>query len=187
MGDKAGIAAERIIEECLRDIGFTVMHPERLPLIAQLDAYNSALELVFSEGSALHGLQLLGPIRAGIRVLTRRPGSRMLEPNLAQRTDRLSYTLLGNHFIHGVEASGKPAVASGLLLPEADRLAAFLRSASAGGEEVAVDPERLRGAVEADLAAYLEREAESRRGGVPATRERINAQLERAGFAHLRM
>jgi hypothetical protein len=54
------ILGESYIELLLSDEGFFVFHPEESSLSSQMDVYRKAHELVFSEGSAFHGTELLG-------------------------------------------------------------------------------------------------------------------------------
>src|SRR5262249_11047414 len=51
-------AGESYLDEVLSDAGVTVLHPEMEPLHAQLQLYRRARLAIFSEGSALHALQL---------------------------------------------------------------------------------------------------------------------------------
>ncbi|TNE66108.1 MAG: glycosyltransferase family 61 protein [Alphaproteobacteria bacterium] len=71
-----GIAGERYIEKLLADEGFHIMRPEALPLIDQLHLYRNAGLILFPEGSALHTTELLGPMKADILCLMRRPHAR---------------------------------------------------------------------------------------------------------------
>jgi len=52
--------------------GGLAIRPEELPLERQMEIYSGARKLVFCEGSALHGLQLLGRLPAEVIVLKRR-------------------------------------------------------------------------------------------------------------------
>ena len=70
--------------------GFEVFYPERVPLREQIRTYAEAKTLVFSEGSAVHGAQLLGEL-GNVIVLARRPGSLIVRKNLAARASRLRY------------------------------------------------------------------------------------------------
>jgi len=53
-------AAEALLEQLLRERGVQVVHPETLPLDEQLAIYLGAEALIVAEGSAQHGLELLG-------------------------------------------------------------------------------------------------------------------------------
>lgn len=56
----------------LQDMGVTILDPARLGLRAQLEYYAGAKTLIFAEGSAMHGRQLLGRVRQDVHVLKRR-------------------------------------------------------------------------------------------------------------------
>lgn len=51
---------ERYLEELLEDEGFVIYFPEKHSLIHQMKTYSASEVLVFSEGSACHGTELLG-------------------------------------------------------------------------------------------------------------------------------
>jgi hypothetical protein len=53
-------AGEALLEKLLFQRGVKIIHPELLPLKEQLEIYLGASALIFSEGSAQHGLELLG-------------------------------------------------------------------------------------------------------------------------------
>src|SRR5579863_1374392 len=54
------ILGGQYLEELLAGEGFLVFHPEKASLSTQLDTYRKATELIFEEGSACHGTELLG-------------------------------------------------------------------------------------------------------------------------------
>jgi hypothetical protein len=71
---KGAVAGEASFERMLSEQGVQVVHPERMALADQVRLYRSAPALIVAEGSAQHGLELLG-FDAGKRVLVicRRP------------------------------------------------------------------------------------------------------------------
>lgn len=77
---------ETYIEQWLASAGFLAFHPEKFSFRDQLQAYLSAENIIFSEGSACHGAELLGADSIGrCLVLTRRAShqeifSRVLQP-----------------------------------------------------------------------------------------------------------
>ncbi|GJE19369.1 hypothetical protein AIGOOFII_4117 [Methylobacterium marchantiae] len=85
------IGGERYLEDALAGIGAKIMYPEALPLEDQLDIYRRTDRLVFAEGSALHGLQLLGRIGAEIVVINRRRFKRVAAGALRSRARSLTY------------------------------------------------------------------------------------------------
>ncbi|MFN2203945.1 MAG: tetratricopeptide repeat protein [Caldilineaceae bacterium] len=71
---QGGIAGETYLEQLLLSAGFQIFRPEHHSLIEQLYHYSHARVCLFSEGSALHALELLGylPRRPAVVVLGRR-------------------------------------------------------------------------------------------------------------------
>lgn len=86
-----GTAGGGYLSALLEQIGLTVIAPERLSLRAQLQHYLGAKVIVFPEGSAIHGRQLLGRLDQKIIVLNRRPGSRMAAAEIGCRVSELTY------------------------------------------------------------------------------------------------
>jgi hypothetical protein len=84
-------AGEAEIERALTASGIRVIRPETMPLVDQLRAYVSARHLVFAEGSAIHGLQLLGRSVNDVMVLVRRPGQEIARDSVQPRAHSLSY------------------------------------------------------------------------------------------------
>ncbi len=67
-------AGEALLEQFLQERGVTVIHPEMLNLKQQLEIYLGAEALIVAEGSAQHGLELLGfHRRKPLVVICRRP------------------------------------------------------------------------------------------------------------------
>jgi len=84
-------AAERYLVACLRDLGVRIIYPEALRLREQMQHYAQAEMLVFSEGSAIHGRQLLGRIKQDIAVLRRRKNSATARQQISPRCRSLRY------------------------------------------------------------------------------------------------
>ena len=84
-------AAERYLVSCLRDLGVRIIYPEALLLREQMRLYARAKHLVFSEGSAIHGRQLIGRVDQSISILRRRRGSNMARGQMAPRCSSLNY------------------------------------------------------------------------------------------------
>lgn len=89
--EKGRHAGERYLADCLESLGVRVVYPENLTLHEQMKAYASAKYLVFSEGSALHGRQLLGRIDQHISILRRRLRSTIAQHQIAPRSASLTY------------------------------------------------------------------------------------------------
>lgn len=49
-----GFVCESYLEDCLRDEGYTIFHPQEHSLQEQLNVYSAASALIFADGSTLH-------------------------------------------------------------------------------------------------------------------------------------
>lgn len=103
------LGGEEYLEARLSAVGVTVIRPETLPLVEQLRYYARARTLIFAEGSAVHGRQLLGRIDQHIVVVSRRKGWAFAGALLRQRGTQLTHldTLHGSiHF--SFDVNGQP-------------------------------------------------------------------------------
>jgi len=88
---RGSYAGETYIEKVLQQNGFTIFYPEKHSLKHQLNVYFNAQELLFSEGTAIHVLELLGNINAKVGVIRRRQAGRIaIEPPLKNRVKNYS-------------------------------------------------------------------------------------------------
>ena len=85
------MAGERYLVLCLQQAGVQIVYPELLSLPEQMRAYAGARHLVFAEGSAVHGRQLLGRLDQEIWIMRRRPRSHIALNQLAPRSLGLRY------------------------------------------------------------------------------------------------
>ena len=92
---KGVVAGEACLESVFSAAGYEVVRPEEHSLLDQLCFYMNASTLVFTEGSALHGLQLLGHVDADLHVLVRRPGREMGRTLLSPRVRSIHYHEVG--------------------------------------------------------------------------------------------
>ena len=129
---KGNFAGESYLDGVLAAAGVTVLHPETVDLHTQLRLYRRARRLVFSEGSAMLALQLLGHLDADIVVLPRRPGD--IERNIAT-VDPLRARARGfcclpvlHGTIQGLQADGRPHAAHGISVLDEQRLVASFAS-----------------------------------------------------------
>jgi tetratricopeptide (TPR) repeat protein len=87
---KGGIAGEAYIEKLLeREEGFFIFKPEQYPWHEQINYYRNAKVCIFSEGSSIHGLELLGRLNKASQVIIvhrRRNYGRVFENIIASRT-----------------------------------------------------------------------------------------------------
>jgi hypothetical protein len=86
----SNILGESAIAKQLARSGFVTVFPETLDLRDQLRLYVSAEALLFSAGSAIHGLQLLGRNVGDVAVLRRHPDGSDYTSILATRCERFT-------------------------------------------------------------------------------------------------
>jgi hypothetical protein len=123
-----GLAGEALLDRFFAEQGVRVVHPERLPLADQLAAYRSHRRLIFSEGSALHALQLLGRLpRTRVTVLQRR-AQPMGEAFVGARVKRLRQVPLGGAMVSRLRVRGRPAPHAGLVFMDLSALRAAGRA-----------------------------------------------------------
>lgn len=67
---------ETLVERVLEQAGFTILHPQDMPLRALAGLLRGAKAIIFAEGSAIHNLELTGPVEARVMVIGRRDGTR---------------------------------------------------------------------------------------------------------------
>lgn len=111
---RAGLAAhsgrhagESYLVACLRELGVRIVYPEELPLPEQMRIYAQSRHLVFSEGSALHGRQLLGRTDQHISILRRRFRSDIARNQLAPRCASLTYVPCFGGSLHVTDEGGR--------------------------------------------------------------------------------
>lgn len=105
---KGAHAGEAHLEGCLAALGVQVIRPEAMPLAEQLRAYAGAGRLIFAEGSALHGRQLLGRIDQDVSVLVRRPGATLGRDALLARVRSLAHAEVVGATLHALTPKGAP-------------------------------------------------------------------------------
>ena len=111
---KGRFAGETYLDQVFAAAGVTVFHPERVDLHAQLHLYRRVRRLVFSEGSAVHALQLLGHVDADVVILARRPSRRVAAESLRPRVRSLHYVRAARGVIYGVTPSGAAQQPAGI-------------------------------------------------------------------------
>lgn len=150
---KGGAAGESYLVARLQAAGVRVLDPARLPLRAQLAGYAGAGVLVFAEGSALHGRQLLGRLDQAVVVLNRRQGARIAQGALAARCRDVTYVEAAAQVIAMGTLAGKQG-ALGLSLYDLD--AVFGVFARHGVDlRAGWDMQAYRAAVLADAESWL--------------------------------
>jgi len=105
-GQLGAHAGETYLTDCLTRLGVQVIHPQSLPLRDQMTAYAGARVLVFAEGSAVHGRQLLGRIDQDVVVLLRRPESQIAVNALLPRCTSVEFVAAAWDELHFLRADG---------------------------------------------------------------------------------
>lgn len=84
------LVGEGLIAAALEAAGYTLLRPETMGIADQMRLYAGAGHIVFSEGSALHLLEAMPPLRARVAVLCRRhSGARLAGHALRGRVEEL--------------------------------------------------------------------------------------------------
>lgn len=120
------IAGEGALVAALKRAGVAVLDPEKECLRQQMALYAGARLLIFAEGSALHGRQLLGRLDQRILVLRRRPRSEMARPQLTPRCRSLEYASAIRAFAAPVGRNGAKMLPHGIAFLNAEALLAIL-------------------------------------------------------------
>jgi hypothetical protein len=116
-----------MLDRAFRAAGATVIRPESLPVADQLRTYASHETLVFSEGSALHGLQLLGRNVGRVVVLGRRGNGRFGEHFVAPRAEDYQFLRTSKAWVTGLEPDGGPNEYEGIAVFDVPALLGGLR------------------------------------------------------------
>jgi hypothetical protein len=151
-----GHLGESYLVERLRALGVSVMDPAACPIRDQIAAYAGAERIVFAEGSACHGRQLIGWRDQEIHILRRRPGASVGKPMLAARCRRLAYHDTAGDRVLTYPSGGAARTDTAAVLYDRDRL--FGAFAAVGVDlACAWDDDAWRRAAAADLAAWMTR------------------------------
>ncbi len=173
------LAAEPYLDDVLTRAGVTVIHPEDYDLATQLAHYRRAKTIIFSEGSAIHALQLLGRLDAEIVILVRRPGTQLGKRMLAPRARKLSHWDFTTGFIYGRSIFGKRQLSRALSIVDEVRLREAFETI---GIDLAHhwDSEAYRMQRDADIESWI---AYMRKWNLhPAAPKTIRQCLRRAGI-----
>lgn len=88
---QGGHAGEGYLIQILAGLGVNVIDPARMTILDQLATYAGAKTLVYAEGSAQYGRNLLGRIGHDIHVLRRRKGRDTGKEHLVPRCNRVTF------------------------------------------------------------------------------------------------
>jgi glycosyl transferase family 61 len=180
---KGRFAGEPCLDDAFAAAGVAVCHPETLDVAAQLQLYRRARRLIFSEGSALHALQLLGRLDAEIIILKRRPGpARFAAGALRRRARALHYVRAASGLIYGLTVSGRRQGPAGVTLLDVRRCLAGLKAL---GIDLAPfwDERRYRQCRDAEIAAWIEWRLKT--AAHPGERRTIEKRLAALSLRHL--
>ncbi|MCJ1903459.1 glycosyltransferase family 61 protein, partial [Paracoccus versutus] len=124
---QGGHAGERLLVEAMPRAGVAILDPGKETLMRQMALYAGARLVIFAEGSAMHGRQLLGRVDQKILVLRRRPQSRMAWAQLEPRCRKLKYALIIKAFAMPLPPQGVPVHPYGIAFYNKDPLLNTLR------------------------------------------------------------
>lgn len=96
-------AGETLIENYLKGHGFDILYPEEVHLPDVVRMLSTASDIIFSEGSAIHNLELCGKTRARIMVIGRRSGTAMRFGHIAQEYGAASHIFDKAHVLGPME------------------------------------------------------------------------------------
>lgn len=146
-------AGEGYLIDLLQRQGFGILHPESVSLRRQMEVYAGAETLVFAEGSALHGRQLIGWRDQTIAVINRRGGSRMARSALQARSRATLHVDAVQVIAVPTSPEGRAMVETGLCFLDPLRLQAGLATA---GIDLSRDwdPSAFDAAVRQDIADW---------------------------------
>lgn len=159
---RAGMPGGKFLGECYLEAqlaaeGFAIVQPETLPISVQMDVYRKADVLVFVEGSACHGVELLGTGTLGrCGLLVRRAGharrfEEILRPRALEFSVSHGHPFIGTKFTDG--RTRAPAVRFGVNLFNVASLLDYFRSNSLA-KLPTFDATEYFAAAELDLAEY---------------------------------
>jgi len=181
---------ERYLERLLEDEGYAVVQPERLPFTRQMDLYRKAELVLFPEGSACHGVELLGEGMMGRCVLLVRRENhrhifeRVLAPRAASFAAFSGAIPLGTIVAHPVD--GSPLDHLGVALFDLEALQEFLR-AEGLARLPTLDRRRYFEAAAADLAGYVRHHGDAGSALLPGAVAALHEGFSREAQKQLRM
>jgi hypothetical protein len=154
-----GFLGERLLDEALEAAGFRIFRPEVHPFAVQLAVYRRAKLLLFAEGSACHGTELLGKAMMRTCLLLSRRESHLdiFSGILAPRARVFGQIEVGRTIGTAVAhpEDGQPLDHLGVSLIDAAQLSAFLLSHGAAAP-IGLDGARYAEAARQDFATYLD-------------------------------
>lgn len=163
LGVGSGLCGERYLESALEAEGYVIFHPQEHPVTVQMDHYRKADVVMFVEGSACHGVELLG--RNAITncvMLPRRAGAQQFDPVLKPRAQHYvkfpSSVYLGTMY---ARPDGRGARNMGISILDWGSLTEFLRNAGVARLSAASKQAYMAAAAD-DFDRYVHTEPSSR-------------------------
>jgi hypothetical protein len=185
-----GFAGEDYLVTTLQKAGVAILDPATASLHDQLSAYLGAQHLVFAEGSALHGRQMLGRLDQRITVLNRTPTARLARAILRPRVQALDYVEATAQRIEMMRPGGVVLTQKAISLLNVG--AVLDRFATLGIDlRPAWDDQAFAQAERSDLRLWLQRirpsgtDPAGRPLDLEATRARITPLLQQVGHGDL--
>lgn len=175
---------ERYIEEMLKSAGICVIRPEEISIYEQMSYYLGAERIIFAEGSAIHGLQMLGRGLGDVDILCRCNGGQLGKWLLEPRTRSLAYHSHIVGVIGPLRPKGKTFTVKDIPIIDTD---AFLEFFESRGIRVRGlwDEAAWRSTAEDDIKDWLRWAAGRRHLARPAQRDHVCSCLEAVGFGNL--
>ena len=150
-----GFLGERYLEDQLEGEGFHIYHPQDHGLVEQMAMYAGAETVVFPEGSACHGTEMLGLGMMGRTVLlSRRPSHREIFTRVLLPRSREFHVFDGASYLGSAWPAGEPSEHMGVSLFDPAALVAFMRACGVARLE-GFDAAAYRDAARADLMQYV--------------------------------
>jgi hypothetical protein len=161
-----------------------VLRPELLPLHEQLLHYCSAEHLIFTEGSALNGLLLLGRSTGDLTFIQRRPKLGFTRASYERRARRVEYLNLLVGLVHGLRYNGRDRLHEAISLFDEEAMVSYLRT---------IDPRlvplwdsaRYREARDRDIRRWIEVESRNPASRAPGSGRMVFTRLAELGLHHL--
>jgi hypothetical protein len=149
-----GHAGETYLVKVLRKLGVPVIDPGTLAFRDQLAIYAGAKQIIFAEGTALHGRQGLGFANQTITILNRRLNERMGEPQIKRRCEKLTYVDTVRKIICPIRRDGALHMSYGISFYDTKVLFGAFRSAGVNLKPVWDDAE-FKASVRHDVQAWI--------------------------------
>lgn len=183
---RAGIggkfAGEVAFEAAMKSAGVAIVRPETMPLVDQLRALASAERLIFAEGSAIHGAQLMGRALGDVIVINRRRRFKLAEAFIQPRARSLRYLDHVGGMVYGLTEAGKSAAAIGISFMD---IPALLDSLEGAGISIKShwDSKAYDAEIWNDLMFWLRATARRPSSRLPLSRDTIYHTLVASGLS----